>query len=69
MALGQNEPVAIGIVHAGGPEIEFGAVETSQNIGTGQRAARMAGAGVIDRGDRVLAHEARGFFEVRSPDR
>ena len=60
MAFGQHEAVARRIVDCRRPDIQLRAEQTGQNVGAGQRAARMAGAGVIDGGDDVLANEARG---------
>ena len=57
MALGQHEAVAMRIVLIVGPQIELGAEQAGQNIGRRHRAARMAGAGMIDRRDRMLARE------------
>ena len=64
MALGQHEAVAVRIVHRVGPEIQFRAEEACQNVRAGHRAPRMAGTGMIDRRDRMLAHEGRRCGDV-----
>ena len=47
-----------------GPDIQFRAIEAGQQIGAGQRAAGMAGAGMKDRGDGMAADEARRLGQL-----
>ncbi len=64
VSLGKDEAVAFGVVYRVRPEIQLGAEQAGQDVGAGQRAARMARARMIDRGDRVPAHEGGRLREL-----
>src|SRR6185436_12407757 len=65
MALGHHEAVAFWVVKTRRPQIQLGAIKASDEIGAGERTARMPRPGVINGGNRNRAYGFRGLRKLR----
>ena len=65
VALGQDEPVALGVVDGLRRHVQHGAVEGGEDVDRGEVAADVAGAGVVDELEVLQPDLARGLGDVR----
>src|SRR5829696_1233013 len=65
MALGEDEPVAVGVIDGLWRDIENRAVQRSQNVDGGEIATNMAGTRVVDQLQILDADLPRRFGDVR----